>query len=391
MSAPPDRPAGTFVPPRAMHAGQRPARLALAKHQAVGAIALALALPGLWLDRPMFFAAWLAAWWLALGVVLGALSNAWMHRLTGGQWGVVLLPATRALARRMPWLLLLLVPLAFGLDAIYPWAQPGGAWRDALARPAFNRVWLEPTFFELRLAAYAGVWWWLARPAALRAPQSGQARSAASLLLHAVVTSLAAIDLLMSLLPVWYSTGFALLVLAGQMVAGSAFTIGLTARYRAAHVVAAAAPAPPVWRDLGNLLLTWVLIWAYLGFMQLLIIWAENLPREIAWYLPRLDTGWRGVGIALVLLHFALPLLALLWRALKDRPARLAPIAFGLLGTSALQAAWLVLPSVAPHSLDGWWLLPLLLAGMGALLFGGIPQALRDEAGTDVEAGHAGA
>jgi hypothetical protein len=318
--------------------------------------------------------------------VLGALANAWMHRLTGGRWGGVLLPATRALAQRMPWLLLLLVPLAFGLDAIYPWAaDPSGAWREALARPAFNRAWLDPTFFALRLLGYAGVWWWLARAPAVRTG----ARAAASLIVHAVVTSLAAIDLLMSLLPVWYSTGFALLVLAGQMVAGSAFTVGLTARCRAAHVAPAEAPAPPVWRDLGNLMLMWVLIWAYLGFMQLLIIWAENLPREIAWYLPRLDTGWRGVGVALVLLHFALPLLALLFRALKDRPARLGPIAFALLGASALQAAWLVLPSVAPHSVDGWWLLPLLLAGMGWLLFGGVPQALRDEAAIDTEATHA--
>ena len=390
MSAPQEHPAGTLASPRGAHLEPRPARRALPRHLLVGAIALALALPGLWLDRPMFFAAWLAAWWLALGVVLGALANAWMHRLTGGRWGSVLLPATRALARRMPWLLLLLVPLAFGLDALYPWAaDPAGTWRDALARPGFNRVWLEPTFFALRLVCYAGVWWWLARPAALRAPSG--ARAAASLMLHSVVTSLAAIDLLMSLLPVWYSTGFALLVLAGQMVAGSAFTVGLTARYRAARVAPATAPAPPVWRDLGNLLLMWVLIWAYLGFMQLLIIWAENLPREIAWYLPRLDTGWRGVGIALLLLHFALPLLALLFRALKDRPHRLAPIAFALLGASALQAAWLVLPSVAPHSVHGWWLLPLLLAALGLLLFGGVPQALREQAAIDTEAGHAGA
>ena len=71
----------------------------------------------------------------------------------------------------------------------------------------------------------------------------------------------------------------------------------------------------------------WLMTWAYLAFMQLLIIWAENLPREIAWYLPRLQTGWRWIGVALVLLQFALPLLALLQRAVKDRPQRLAAVA----------------------------------------------------------------
>ena len=122
------------------------------------------------------------------------------------------------------------------------------------------------------------------------------------MLIHAAVTSLAAIDLLMSLMPAWYSTGFALLVLVGQLVAGSALTIGVVARAGRATAGPASPHAPPIWRDFGNLLFAWVLSWAYLAFMQLLIIWAENLPREIAWYLPRLQTGWAAVGIALVLL-----------------------------------------------------------------------------------------
>jgi hypothetical protein len=345
----------------------------------LGVVALVLALPGLWLDRRMFFAAWLAAWWLALSVVLGALANAWMHRLTGGRWGELLRPATAALARRLPWLLLLLVPLAFGLDALYPWAaDPSGAWREAMARPAFNRIWLSPGFFALRVLLYALAWWWLARPALATLTK---ARAAASLIVHAVVSSLAAIDLLMSLMPVWYSTGFALVVLTGQMLAGSALAVGLTALYRAHRAPPASPPDPPVWRDLGNLLLTWVLSWAYLAFVQLLIIWAENLPREIAWYLPRLDTGWWWAGVALVLLQFALPLLALLLRALKDRPERLALIAFALLGAGVLNAAWLVLPSVEAASVNGWWLVPLLVAGMGLLLFGGVPLELVQQDG----------
>src|SRR5207237_10777820 len=132
-------------------------------------------------------------------------------------------------------------------------------------------------------------------------------RAAASIVAHAIVTSLAAIDLVMSLMPLWSSTVFGLLVLTGQLLAGAALAVGITARWRA-HAVRAS--APPVWRDLANLLLAWVLSWAYLAFVQLLIIWAEDLPREIAWYVPRLQTGWRHVGVALVVLHLALPLLA---------------------------------------------------------------------------------
>ncbi|HSC64201.1 MAG TPA: hypothetical protein VLD35_11230 [Caldimonas sp.] len=346
----------------------------------LGVAAFALALPGAWLDRPMFFAAWLAAWWLGLSVVLGALANRWVHALTGGQWGDALAPVTRALARRLPWLLLLFVPLLFGADAIYPWAA-GSAdpWRETMARPEFNRVWLDPMFVAGRVVAYALAWWLLARPAASATSDADESpgRAAAFLLVHAVVTSLAAVDLLMSLLPAWYSTGFALLVLAGQLVAGSALTIGVVARAGFASARPATPPPPPIWRDLGNLLLTWVLGWAYLAFMQLLIIWAENLPREITWYVPRLQTGWSAVGIGLVLFNFALPLLALLFRAIKDRPKRLAFVAFAILAGNALDVAWMVLPSVAPHSLNGWWLLPLLLAALGLVMFGGLAESAR--------------
>jgi len=346
----------------------------------LGAISLALALPGAWLDPPAFFAAWLAAWWLGLSIVFGALANRWVHALTGGQWGVALEPVTRTLSRRLPWLLLLLVPLLFGVDALYPWAASHAhTWREAMARPAFNRAWLSPAFVACRVFVYALVWWLLARPAANAVAKTAEpaGRAAASLLIHAAVTSLAAIDLLMSLTPAWYSTGFALLVLVGQQVAGSALTIGVVARAGRANVGPASPHAPPIWRDFGNLLFAWVLSWAYLAFMQLLIIWAENLPREIAWYLPRLQTGWAAVGIALVLFHFVLPLPALLFRAVKDRPQRLAFIAFAILGANASDVAWLVLPSVAPHSLNGWWLLPLLLAAMGLLVFGGLSDSAR--------------
>ena len=40
-------------------------------------------------------------------------------------------------------------------------------------------------------------------------------------------------------------------------------------------------------------MLAFVMLWAYFSFSQYLIIWSGNLPEEIAWYLHRLQTGWR--------------------------------------------------------------------------------------------------
>ena len=51
-------------------------------------------------------------------------------------------------------------------------------------------------------------------------------------------------------------------------------------------------------------MLAFVMLWAYFSFSQYLIIWSGNLPDEIAWYLHRLQTGWRFIGIALIVVSF---------------------------------------------------------------------------------------
>jgi hypothetical protein len=347
-------------------------------------LAIALALPGLWLDARMFFASWLAAWWCCLGLILGAVVNGWMHAMTGGNWGHPLQAVTLAMARRMPWLLLLFVPMAAGLKQLYPWAaDSSGAWAADFARPAFVIAWLQPGFFWLRMLAYAALWWLLSRPAMLTA---GRPRAVIALLLHTLAGTLAAVDLLMSLVPGWFSTAFGLVVLSEQALGGTALAVLMLAAFGRHAVPAQSHGKPPLWRDWANLLLMWLMTWAYLAFMQFLVIWAENLPREISWYLPRLQTGWWWFAVALVLLQFALPMLALLFRDLKDHPRRLAWIAGLLLVSHVMSAAWLVLPSVDAHSLLGWWLVPMLTIGFGLLLFGHLPRQIASAEAVPFEA-----
>lgn len=328
----------------------------------LGAVLLLLSILGWRLAPRLFLAGWLSAWWWCLGLILGCWVNAWMYRLTGGDWGEPFALLAPRLASRLPWLLLALVPVLLGVPLLYPWATDR-SWLHEVARPGFPKLWLSQPFFFGRLALYALACWWLAR--GLRDPRKG--RAAASLLAYAVVGTLGAVDLLMSLLPRWYSTAFGLVSLSQQALAGAAL----------GTLAASFGPRPAPWRDLGNLLLMWTMSWAYLAFMQFLIIWAENLPREIAWYVPRMQTGWRWAGLALVLLQLAIPFSALLLRAVKDHPSRLRWVAVLLLVASALNAAWTIVPSVAPENAHALWLLPLLFAG-AALLF--LPGRLHAEA-----------
>ena len=71
--------------------------------------------------------------------------------------------------------------------------------------------------------------------------------------------------------------------------------------------------------DLGNLLLAFVMLWAYMSFCQFLIIWSGNLTEEIPWYLRRTRGGWQWVALALIVFHFFLPFFVLLFRENKRK------------------------------------------------------------------------
>lgn len=332
-----------------------------------GALLLGLCLPAWWLDRTALLAAWLAGWCFAAGIVMGGLANVWLHTLTGGAWGDAIRPRLLGLGRLMPWLALLFLPILAGLQDLYPWAAGRGLqpWAGELTAPAFKAAWLQPSGFALRAVAILALWCFLAWRS--RRPHSGPF-AAVALVAYSFSVGVAAVDWIMSLLPVWYSSSFGLVVAIGQVLAGMAFAIALAARDHA---------EPRLLRDLGNLLLAYVLTWAYLAFTQFLIVWSENLPHEISWYVVRLQTGWLWAGVLLAVFHFALPLLILLFRQAKESARWAARLALGLLAVHALDCWWLVLPSVAgrassPHLLG---LAVLATLGLAALGWGLLPAS----------------
>jgi hypothetical protein len=103
-------------------------------------------------------------------------------------------------------------------------------------------------------------------------------------------------------------------------------------------------------------MLAFVMLWAYFSFSQYLIIYSGNLPEEIPWYLTRLKTSWRVVGVALVVLHFAVPFLLLLSRTLKRTPGLLVKVAVGVLVIRLVDLVWLVAPHFHEEGISVSWL-----------------------------------
>jgi hypothetical protein len=320
-----------------------------------------------WSDPSRTLYAYLFAWWFFLGISMGALAVLMIHRVTGGRWGPLVERALAAAAGAAPLLALLFLPiLAFQAD-LYSWVHPVVSEDTAIDAKAW---YLNRPFFCVRAVFYFAVWIGLSyrlrrapeTPHDSRSGASLRRASIAGLILYALTMSFASVDWIVSLTPHWYSSSFGLLAVVGQMLGGFAFAL----------VVAGLRKNPAAdgdrqhFNDLGNLLLVFVMTWAYLAYTQYLIIWAENLPEEISWYLPRVNTDWTWVGAFLIAFHFALPLFALLFRAVKRNGIALGRLAAGLLLVHLVDAYWLVLPSV-----DGQGVSPRLADLAAVLCIGG--------------------
>lgn len=234
---------------------------------AVGCGGLSLALLGWQLDPLSFRHAWLSALTVWLEWPLGALALLFVHALTGGRWGQMLRPALMAGVASLPLLLPAAWPLVAHLHALYPWAR---AHADLP-----NGFYLNTPFFAARGLSYVIVWFALGALAvrALRRGAAFDRLAAVGLILLAYSVTFAAIDTTLSLSPDFNSSVWGMITAAASAL--QALSIA---------VLAAAWASPrEVSRDFARLLLGLVVLWAYLTFMQFLIVWESDLAPESRW------------------------------------------------------------------------------------------------------------
>jgi hypothetical protein len=98
-------------------------------------------------------------------------------------------------------------------------------------------------------------------------------------------------------------------------------------------------------RSLGRLLLALLILWAYLDFMQLLIVWQSDLPNEASWYISGSTGGW-GIAAALVAGgHFVLPFFALLSPKVQRSRRGIGCVTALLILSEVVRNWWLVVPA----------------------------------------------
>jgi hypothetical protein len=315
---------------------------------------------GAFLEPGRFFASYLLAFVFWSNISLGFLGITMLHHMTSGRWSFLIVRISEAGMRVLPALALMFVPLLFGLVHLYPWIAH--AEDPAIAS---RGSYLNVPFFIIRTVFYFAIWIamafvlsrWSRRQDASADPsltRSLRLLSAPGLVVYGLTATFAAVDWTMSLQPEWFSTIYGMLAMTGQVLAALALA-AVALRVLTASGPLADVVAPRPLNDLGNMLLAFVILWAYMSFSQFLIIWSGNLPDEIPWYLRRLSEGWQTVGLILIIFHFGVPFFLLLLRRNKRALQMLALIAIGLLVMRIVDLYWVVMPGAVPSGATVNW------------------------------------
>jgi hypothetical protein len=283
----------------------------------VGTISAGVSIAGALFFPDQFYQSYLFGYIFWIGITLGCLGILMLHHLVSGSWGFVIQRITEAGTKTSTLMAVLFLPLLVGLTHIYHWSRPGGV------------------------------------------------------IAYVLTATFASIDWVMSLDPRWYSSIYGMVFVVGQALSSLALAIiaiSLLARYSPFDGIL----TQRHFHHLGNMLLAFTMLWAYMAFSQLIIIWSGNLPNENFWYVNRLGPGWKFVAAFLIVGHFFVPFLVLLSRRAKQSARSLALIASLLLVMRVVDDYWLIVPSFHPGAVHVHWLdisVPVAIGGFWLAIF----------------------
>jgi hypothetical protein len=331
----------------------------------IGGIALIVWAIGLYLQPEQALRSWLLGFIFWGGIGIGSIGVLILQYLTGGAWGVVIRRVVEAGSRTLPLIVVLWLPLAFGITWLYEWTHLSPE-VDQVIR---DRGWfMTPQSWILRSVIYFALFgvivyllnkWgglqdktdnyedaekYLGKATAFCGP---------TMVIYALLVTFAVVDWVMMLDPHFFSTMWGLLFVAGWALSCFCFSVVLLA------YLSDKAPMNRVlgfrhFHDLGKLMLALVMVWAYFNFSQFLIIWSGNIPEETGWYITRMTGAWGYIGVALVFLHFAFPYLLLLRQDLKRKAKMLASVAVFILIMRLVDMFYLIGPNprIDTHGLE---------------------------------------
>lgn len=320
----------------------------------------------------------------ALGLSLGCLGLTMILQQFNAGWSAAIRRQAENVASLIPLVFVLFLPVAVieimvTHGKLFHWMDTHHAAHDPIIQAKSG--YLNVGRWALFAVLFFGVWTLLAlklRGFSVAQDQTGdkwltaRARRMSSygLLIFALTTAFASFDWLMSMDPHWFSTMFGVYFFAGSMMSCIALVIIVLGVLKMKGKLEGVVTAEH-FHDLGKLLLSFTIFWAYVTFCQYFLIWYSNIPEETAFYNYRSHGGFEKLGIVLCFGHFLIPFVVLLFRGVKRNYKLLMAVAAWQLVMHAVDLLYMVRPIVhGVHFGEHLWLDVLGLMGPLGIFLG---------------------
>lgn len=306
---------------------------------------------GLLKDTERFWTSYLVSFFYFACLGLGGMFFIAFNHAAKAGWSSSIRRIAESFTSFLPALFVGAVVLILGFKHIYPWADPEQAHRMTGGKALY----LAPWFVTLRMIIFALgclVFKRLIVGNSLKQDQTGDNEltlknvtySIGYIAFFAILFTLFSIDLLMSLLPSWYSTIFGIYAFAGMIQSTFALFAIMIVWLRSSPWIKGYITVEHQ-HDIGKFLKGFTIFWAYIAFSQFMLIWYANIPEETEFYLMRSHSGWLGISFGLLIFRFVIPFLALLPRDAKRNNTNLVAVSILVLVMQYVDLYWLVYPN----------------------------------------------
>ena len=321
--------------------------------------------------------AYLTAFFFVSCLALGGMFFVAINHVAKAGWSASIRRFAEGYTAFIPVILFGSLFLLVGLKHLYPWASAEVLEKSSLI--AGKVPYLNVKFLVVRLLVFAGGMWLFKKLIvghSLQQDSDGQEShtlknvglSVAWILFFAIMFSLFSVDLLMSLLPTWYSTIWGIYCFAGLIQSTMALLV-ITLIYVKKINLAPGYVTIEHIHDCAKFMKGFTVFWAYIAFSQFMLIWYANIPEETEFYILRAQNGWTAISVALLVFKFIVPFLALLPRWAKRSESHLVAVSLLILVMQYLDIYWLVYPNFNDNVVVfGFYEISLLLGFIGLFM-----------------------
>lgn len=307
-----------------------------------------------------FSHSYLVAFVWTMTICIGGLWWITINNIVNSHWSIVIRRTAELIASNV-WVLALLalpvvVPIFMHNPVMYIWADTS----KMVGHELHQKIpYLNPSFFLIRFIVYFGFWilltqFFLRRSLGQDKESPEQAAKTVvtmrrvagpAMMGFALTVTFCAIDLIMALQPLWFSTMFGVYYFAScvQAINGS---LALVLMWMQSRGRLTASISVHHFHDLGKMLFAFTVFWAYVGFSQFMLLWYANIPEETFWFKQRFVNSWGTLSWVLLFCHFVIPFFGLLSRHVKRNRKALAFWAIWQLVMIYLDMYWLIMPTL---------------------------------------------